>query len=123
MNEFDFNIESLGQVQPQLRRDTADLGINQQAQEFERQERGAERVQRQVEKNQQALLDNLNTEAYNTGLEFEDMRMLANFSQTLTEKVVGYQQYKNEQKVVTGMMKALSNGYNPWERGELKAEE
>jgi len=98
MNEFDFNIESLGQVQPQLRRDTADLGINQQAQEFERQERGAERVQRQVEKNQQAMLDNLKTEAYNTGLEFEDMRKLANFSQTLTEKVVGYQQSKTNRR-------------------------
>ena len=123
MNEFDFNIESLGQVQPQLRRDTADLGINQQAQEFERQERGAERVQRQVEKNQQAMLDNLKTEAYNTGLEFEDMRKLANFSQTLTEKVVGYQQFKNEQKVVTGMMKAYANGYTPEEMAELRAEE
>ena len=69
------------------------------------------------------MLENLKTEAYNTGLEFEDMRKLANFSQTLTEKVVGYQEFKNEQKMVTGMMKAYSNGYTPEEMAELRKEE
>jgi len=123
MNDFEFNIESLGQVQPQLQRETADLGINQQAQEFERQERGAERVQRQVEANQKMMIENMQTQAKNAGVKYDDLKTLAKFSQTLTEKVVGYQQFKNEQKMVTGMMKAYADGYTPEEMAQLRTEE
>lgn len=123
MNDFEFNIESLGQVQPQLQRETADLGINQQAQEFERQERGAERVQRQVEANQKMMIENMQTQAENAGVKYDDLKTLASFSKTLTEKVVGYQQFKNEQKMVTGMMKAYADGYTPEEMAQLKTEE
>jgi len=123
MNDFEFEFESPGQVQPQLRRDTVDLGINQQAAEFERQNRGADRVQAQVEKNQQQMLNNLKTEAKNSGLKFEDMKKLADFSQTLTEKVVGYQKFKNEQKMITGYMKAYSNGFSEKEMADFKAQE
>ena len=59
MNEFEF--ETLGQVQPQFNPMRADLGINQYAAEFERQNRGMERVQRQVEANQRMLLKNAET--------------------------------------------------------------
>lgn len=123
MNDFDFEFENLQQVQPQLRRDTLSLNVGAQAEEFERQNRGAERVQRQVEKNQEVMLKNMEIEAKNAGLKFKDMEKLANFSQTLTEKVVGYQQFKNEQKMVTGMMKAYADGYTPEEMAELKGEE
>ena len=51
------------------------------------------------------------------------MKKLANFSQTLTEKVVGYQKFKNEQKMTTGYMKAYSNGFSEQERADFKAEE
>ena len=123
MNDFEFEFESPGQVQPQLRRDTVDLGINQQANEFERQNRGADRVQAQVEKNQKQMLNNLKTEAKNSGLKFDDMKKLADFSQTLTEKVVGYQKFKNEQKMMTGYMKAYSNGFSEKEMEDFKAQE
>ena len=123
MNDFEFNIESLGQVQPQLQRETADLGISQVANEFERQERGAERVQRQVEANQKMMIENMQTQAENAGVKYDDLKTLAKFSQTLTEKVVGYQQFKNEQKMVTGMMKAYADGYTPEEMAQLKTEE
>ena len=120
MNDFEFEFENLEQVQPQLRRDTLSLNVNAQQAEFERQNRGAERVQAQVEKNQKMMMKNLQTQAKNTGLEFEDMKKLAKFSQTLTEEVIGYQKFKNEQKVQTGLMKAYANGYTPEEMAELK---
>ena len=123
MNDFEFQFENLEQVQPQLRRDTLSLNVGAQQQEFERQNRGADRVQAQVEKNQKMMLKNMETQAKNAGLEFEDMKKLAKFSQTLTKEVVGYQQFKNEQKVVTGMMKAYADGYTPEEMAELKTEE
>ena len=121
MNDFEFEFENLEQVQPQLRRDTLSLNVNAQQAEFERQNRGAERVQAQVEKNQKMMMKNLQTQAKNTGLEFEDMKKLAKFSQTLTEEVIGYQKFKNEQKVQTGLMKAYANGYTPQEMAELKS--
>ena len=82
MNEFEF--ESLGQVQPQFNPMRADLGINQYAAEFERQNRGMERVQRQVEANQKMLLKNAETESKNIGMEIEDAKKIANFSKCHT---------------------------------------
>ena len=64
MNEFDLEFESLGaQVNPQLQFTNYDGGVSQQAAEFERQNQGAERVQRQVENNQKAMMENLKTES------------------------------------------------------------
>jgi hypothetical protein len=123
MNDFEFDIAPLQQVQPQLGRDTADLGIGRVAEEFERQERGAERVQRQVEKNQKMMLQNLETQAKNDGLKFDDMKKLANFSKTLTDKVVTYQQGKNEEKMQTGYMKAYTKGYSTEEMAKFKEDE
>ena len=123
MNEFDFEFESLGQVQPQMQSQQADLGIGRVQEEFDRQNQGRDRVQDMVRRNQDAMMENLKTEAKNSGLKFEDMQKLASFSQTLTEKVVGYQKFKNEQKVQTGMMKAYADGYTPEEMAELKKEE
>jgi len=123
MNDFDFEFENLEQVQPQLRRDTLSLNVNAQQAEFERQNRGAERVQNQVQRNQDMMMKNLQTQAKNTGLAFEDMKQLAKFSQTLTEEVIGYQKFKNEQKVQTGLMKAYTQGYTPQEMAELRKQE
>ena len=123
MNEFDFEFESLGQVQPQMQSQQADLGIGRVQEEFDRQNQGRDRVQDMVRRNQEAMMENLKTEAKNSGLKYEDMQKLASFSQTLTEKVVGYQKFKNEQKVQTGMMKAYADGYTPQEMAELYKEE
>ena len=123
MNEFDFEFESLGQVQPQMQSQQADLGIGRVQEEFDRQNQGRDRVQEMVRRNQEAMMENLKTEAKNSGLKFEDMQKLASFSQTLTQEIVGYQKKKNEQKVQTGMMKAYADGYTPEEMAELKKEE
>jgi len=124
MNEFDFDLESLGQVQPQLRRQEAPrLNISAQQAEFDRQQQGAQRVQDQVIRNQERMIDNVKTEAQNSGYRYQDLKKLASFSQTLTKELVGYQQFKNEQKVQTGMMKAYTQGYTPQEMAEVKKQE
>jgi len=123
MKELELQFESAGTVQPQLRRDTVDLNIGATANEFERQNRGRERVQEQVRRNQQQMLDNIKTETKNIGMDFEGMKKLANFSQTLTEKVVGYQESKNQAKMMTGYMKAYSDGFSEKEMEKYKAEE
>lgn len=123
MNELELQFESAGTVQPQLRRDTVDLNIGATANEFERQNRGRERVQEQVRRNQQQMLENIKTETKSIGMNFDGMQKLAKFSQTLTEKVVGYQESKNEAKMMTGYMKAYSNGFSEKEMAEYKEEE
>jgi muramidase (phage lysozyme) len=123
MNDFEFEFESLGQVQPQMQSQQADLGIGRVQEEFDRQNQGRDRVQDMVRRNQDAMMENLKTEAKNSGLKFEDMQKLASFSQTLTQEIVGYQKKKNEQKVQTGMMKAYADGYTPEEMAELYKDE
>lgn len=91
--------------------------------EFNRQNADAESTQRQVEKNQETALNRLRTEAENNKQKGKDLEALGQFSQTLTEQLVGFQQERNEKELQENLMNFYINGIPGEEQEKFDKEE
>lgn len=109
--QYQAQFESFGTQAPGMGQAIqADLGIDRVSAEFDRQNKGAERVQEQIEKNQKVLIEGAKTDSINAQTKIKDMQALAKFSQTAAKAVVDYQKNINEKKVTTGLMDAFLYG-------------
>ena len=97
-----------------------DLGINRQAAEFERQNRGRDRVQRQIESNQERLIKNIEVQGKNRQQDLENLKQLGKFSKTLADSLVLYQKGANERASERGAMEYYENPPSPEEMQEVE---
>jgi len=112
MDQYQAQFTSFGSgAQPTLgSAPQADLGIPALEAEYDRQTRAAEKVQDQVRRNQDQLIENAKTQSLNAKTDINNLKDIAAFSKTATEALVGYQKKINEQKEMTGLMEAFMNG-------------
>jgi len=85
-----------------------------------RQNRGAKRVQNQIQTNQERLLNNIDTQSENRKQDLENLKSLGKFSKTLADNLVLYQKGANERASERGAMLYYDNPPSQEEMQEVE---
>ena len=96
--QYEPNLNQVQQqrVNPSLQAETIDLGINQVAREFQRQEAGLRDNMKAMADNQRALERSNATQNNRAKQDFKNLEKLSDFSQTLSKNLVEGQKKENE---------------------------
>lgn len=113
--QYEPNLNQVQQqrVNPSLQAETIDLGINQVAREFQRQEAGLRDNMKAMADNQRALERSTATQNNRAKQDFKNLEKLSDFSQTLSKNLVEGQEKENEKIKLENINQAFMDGGDP----------